>query len=298
MFMGLMLCMEPASTWSQDQRKAPGGAFSYTLSYTPIYQFETDLDQGGAFSVMRHDLRLGATRTVNSKFRIGLGIRYTLEQWDFDGRSAISGTSLWTDLHRFGIRLPLFYVHEDPWIFQITPTVELSGESGADLDESLIYGGILSLARSFGRELYLGLGFGLFSQLEETALFPFIAVGWTFHPQVRITNPFPTGPAGPAGLELIFTPAQNWEIGVGGAYRSQRFRLTRDNDLSGGIGEHESIVSFLRIHRKLKKGFSLDLAGGILFDGRLSTENADGDKVGSESYASAPFAALTVTGRF
>ncbi len=295
--LSLTVFMEPA--WGRNDGEGQSASFHYSLSYSPIYQFEADLDDGGSFDVSRHYLRLNITRSVASNLRLGLGLSYDLEKWDFKDRSSVAGATPWATLHRPGLSLPLFYTFADSWTLGVTPTIELAGESGAEFDQSLTYGGILSLAHPFGRNLYLGIGFGIFDELEETAFFPFIVIDWKINDQFRLTNPFRAGPAGPAGLELVYTPAENWELGVGGAYRSFRFRLEDENAVSNGVGENEFLVTFLRVQRKIgSSGLALDLAGGALLGGEVSVENENGDNLGSEDYDPAPFLALTIAGQF
>jgi hypothetical protein len=295
---GTTLTLPIDSVWGQNKNDGQRPSIFYSFSYTPIYQFETDLDRGGNFDVNRHYFRFNMMRSFGRKLRLGLGLSYDYEKWDFDQVLNIAGATPWSQLHRPGASLPIFYALSDRWTFGFTPSIEFYGESGAEIDESFIYGGVLSLAHTFGDDLTLGLGFGVFDQLEETAFFPFIVIDWKINEQFRITNPFRAGPAGPAGLELVYTPAQKWELGLGGAYRSYRFRLDDRSAVPNGVGENEYLVTFLRVQRTLGQRFTLDLAGGALFGGELSIEDANGDKIGSDKYDPSPFAALTFGGKF
>lgn len=283
---------------AQDAAAEGGSGIDYSFSYTPVYQFETDLDAGGSFDVGRHYLNFEAMQQLNRDLRLGLGLSYGYEDWNFDDRTDIAGASLWSDLHRAGVSLPIFYRAGNSWTLGLTPTVEFSGESGAEFSDSLIYGGVISASRSFGDNLFLGLGFGIFDELEETVFFPFIVIDWQIGPRFRLANPYRAGPAGPAGLELIYAPAETWELGIGGAYRSLRYRKDDGGAVPDGVVENEFFVGFLRIGKSLSRAFSLDLSGGFLFNGELSIEDADGNGIGDEDYDPAPFAALTFSGEF
>lgn len=298
MLIGLALTLIGIPTPAGADQKEMNSDLSYSFSYTPVYQFETDLDGGGSFEVSRHYLNFDVMRPFNRNLRVGLGLGYEFENWDFDDLRTVGGATPWSRIHRPGLSLPIFYTLGDNWSLGITPAVEFSGESGAEIDESLIYGAVVSMAHPFGKNLYLGLGFGIFDQLEETAVFPFIVIDWKISQQFRIANPFRAGPAGPAGLELIYAPADNWEFGLGGAYRSYRFRLDDTGAVPNGIGENEFLVTFLRIGTRLGPSLTLDVAGGALFDGELSIEDADGNGIGDDQYDPAPFVALTIAGEF
>jgi hypothetical protein len=284
--------------WAQNKGSGRKAGYSFSFSYTPVYQFETDLDSGGSFDVSRHYLNFDVIRPFGQNLRLGLGLNYEFEKWNFNNMTNVVGATPWGSIHRPGISLPIFYTFSDNWILGFSPSVEYSGESGAKFSESLNYGGILSLSHPFSRNLYLGLGFGLFSRLEKTTIFPFIVIDWKISEQFRITNPFRAGPAGPAGLEFVYSPAENWELAIGGAYRFYRFRLDDKSAVPNGIGDNKFVVAFLRAQRKLGANFSIDLAGGALFAGKLSIENSTGDKLGSDNYDPSPFLALTLAGKF
>jgi hypothetical protein len=134
--------------------------------------------------------------------------------------------------------------------------------------------------------------------LEETQFFPFMIVNWRINEWFRIANPFEAGPSGPAGLEFIYTPTQNWEVGIGGAYRSYRFRLEEDSAVSNGIAENEFLLGFLRVQRRLTEHLKLDLVCGALFEGKLTIENSHGGHVASDAYDPAPVFAATFSGQF
>ena len=298
MIAGLTMSVLIQPVWGQNQQKGRNAGFNFSFSYTPIYQFETDLDKGGSFDVSRHYLNVNIMRPLGQKLRMGLGLSYEFEKWNFNDLSNVVGATPWSSIHRPGISLPIFYTFSDKWIFGFTPAIEFSGESGAEFGESLNYGGVLSLSHPFRRNLYLGLGFGLFNRLEKTTVFPFIIIDWKINDSWRVANPFRAGPAGPAGLELVYSPTKNWELGVGGSYRFYRFRLDDQSAVPNGIGDNKFLVTFLRVQRKLGAKFSIDLAGGALFAGKLSIENTNGDKLGSDKYDPSPFLALTLAGKF
>ena len=298
MAFGISMSFLIVPVWAQNQWSGQKEGYRFSFSYTPVYQFETDLDSGGSFDVSRHYLNFDVSRPFGRNLRLGLGLSYEFEKWNFNDLTSVIEATPWSSIHRPGISLPIFYTFSDNWILGFTPTIEYSGESGAKFGDSLNYGGILSLAHPFSRNLYLGLGVGLFNRLEKTTVFPFIVIDWKISDQFRITNPFRAGPAGPAGLELVYSPADNWELAIGGSYRFYRFRLDDKSAVPNGIGDNKFVVGFLRVQRKLGANFSIDLAGGALFAGRLSIEDSTGDKLGSDNYDPSPFLALTLAGKF
>ncbi|KPJ77873.1 MAG: hypothetical protein AMJ54_06300 [Deltaproteobacteria bacterium SG8_13] len=291
----MVLDFDPA--WGLEKTNGKSPSFFYSFSYTPLYQFETDLNRSGSFDVSRHYLRFDVMRRFNRNLRAGVGLSYDFEKWDFNNLSTVAGASPWSKIHRPGISLPVFYSFADSWTLGVIPSIELAGESGARSSESLTSGAVVSLAHPFSQRLALGLGFGIFDRLEKTRIFPFILINWEINEQLRLSNPLRAGPAGPAGLELVYM-LHRWELGIGGAYRSYRFRLDDTSAAPNGVGENEFVAAFFRVQRKLGPNLALDLAAGGLFAGELTVEDSNGIKIGADEYDTSPFVALTLAGKF
>ena len=51
----------------------------YRFSYSPIYQFDSDLDSGGSFDVQRHFLRFDMSRFIDRHWTVGLGLSVDYE---------------------------------------------------------------------------------------------------------------------------------------------------------------------------------------------------------------------------
>jgi len=271
---------------------------SYKFSYTPLYQAKADLDSGGSFDVDRHLLRFDAAHMMNRQWMVGLGLKFDYERWDFSEVKALAGIDLWDEIYRPGISVPVFYMPGNNWRFGLIPSVEFAGASGAEADESMSYGAAVMAAYTLKPGLTLGLGAGVFERLGQTEAYAFPVVKWQINDQFRVTNPFEAGPVGPAGLELIYDPNENWQMGVGGAYRSYRFRLDDSSTVADGIGQVDFWAPFARIGRKLGKHWRLDLNGGATFDGKIIIEDRNASHIGETGYETAPFVGLTLKGRF
>ncbi len=271
---------------------------SYRFSYTPTYQFTADLDNGGDFDVQRHFLRFDTSRSFDKHWTVGLGLSFDYERWNFSNTATIPSTGLWDEIFRPGISIPIFYSTESNWRFAIIPSINFSGATGAEVSESLSYGTVLSAAYSFGPNLMLGLGAGIFERLDESEIFPYVVINWKINKQLRLTNPFRAGAVGPAGLELVYTPTESWELGIGGAYRSYRFRLDDSSAVADGIGDMNFWAPFLRVGWKINSTYRIDLNSGLLLDGNITIEDENGNELGETDYSTAPFVGLTLKGRF
>ncbi|MGD8702721.1 MAG: hypothetical protein PVG51_02420 [Desulfosarcina sp.] len=270
----------------------------YTFSYTPIYQFETDLDAGGKFDVQRHFLRFDVARFIDRNWMIGLGLSFDYERWNFSDVAGLAGVDLWDEIIRPGISIPIFYSTDNNWRFGMVPSLDFAGATGAETSESLSYGAVFSAAYRFGPNLMMGLGAGVFERLDQTEAFPFVVIDWQINERLKLTNPFRAGPVGPAGLELVYTPKANLEMGVGGAYRSYRFRLDDSSAVADGIGQVDFLATFARVGWLVGERYQFDINAGALFGGSITIEDQNANELGETDYDTAPFVGLTFKGRF
>jgi hypothetical protein len=189
--------------------------------------------------------------------------------------------------------LNLIYTGVENWSFHFVPSVQFAREEGADWDESLTFGAVTMANYSFNPRLTLGIGAGVFRDIDENRFFPFVTIYWQITDSLRLSNPLRSGPAGASGLELAYTPSRRLEFGLGGAWRSFRFRLD-DQKITApnGIGQVDVIPLWGRISLNLSSKLGLDLYAGGAFDGTLRQEDQDSNLINEVDYDPAPFAAL------
>jgi Domain of unknown function (DUF6268) len=263
-----------------------------SISGSGFYQFPAGLDSGGNFRLMRFSINGRWSHRVNSNLGLGVGLRYVYDDYSFSDTAGFSGRAPWGGIHMPDLSLAGFYRTDSDWRFLVAATAGLSGESGADTSDALIYGGILSASKKIDPNLTLGLGAGIYRRFEETSVFPIIFIKWKLSEQWSVGNALQAGPTGPAGLELVYRPWEDWGFGLGGAYRSLRFRLDRSGNVPGGIGSDKSIPVWLRASKRLSTQVTLDLYGGLLLAGELRLEDRSGHELAADNYQTTPFLAL------
>ena len=267
----------------------------YSFSFSPINQFESDFDRGGSFSVQRYGFNFDTSTPVVNSLRAGISLGYEFEKYHFSGTTTFAGVDPWSDIHRFSAGLPVSYRMTEIWSLFISPQVEWYGESGvANWKDALGYGAIFAVSYRVSPWLTLGAGAGVFSRMEETKGFPYIAIDWKITEELRLDNPFRTSPSGPAGLELSYRISDRWEIAAGAAYRSFRFRLDDSGVAPDGIGEMDSTVGYARLTYRMGRDFKLDLYGGAAFNGKMRIAGSNGNELGSDDFKTAPMMALSL----
>lgn len=281
---------------------APGAggaaeAWQSFFSVTPIWQGNANIDNGGDFDATGVGIRVGTSSGFGSGHRAGVTLHYDYLDYDFSSRTAF-GDAPWGQVQRFGFSVPLVFGGADGWFYGITPSVEWSRENGADLGESVIYGGILSATKAFAPDQRLGLGLGVFSDIEETRVIPILVVNWRLNDRWSLVNPLPAGPAGPAGLELNYRFDNGWDLGLGAAYRSLRFRLSENGPTPDGVGVERGVPVFLRLSADFSDQASLFLYAGAIVGGELRVEDSGGNTLREESFDPAPLLGATFRMRF
>ncbi len=300
-FAATLLALAPALHAQPGGQLQPGQSAS-SVDATFIQQFNTELGSDGDVSLNSIGVRYNLLHSLGEGRTIGGSLGYTADYFDFSGsfypKGYIPGPfNPWGSIHTLNLTGLYGCKMGEDWKFRIVPSLTLSGESSASVSDSLIYGGIFTFTREISDKLTLGIGGGGFSELEEIRGFPILAVRWEFAPGWTLQNPLRPGPAGPAGLEVSYK-LDDWDFGMGAAYRSYRFRLEDQGFNPNGIGEHTSAPLFLRASRSITQSLNLDVYGGVLLGGSIKWEHSNGDELIGWDFDPAPFLAISFTGRF
>ncbi len=152
----------------------------------------------------------------------------------------------------------------------------------------------LPASKAFGKGRVLGIGTGVFKQLEEVQTVVFPIVDWALTDRLRINNPLPAGPTGPAGLELNYQVSEKWALGVGGAYRQVAFRLREDGPFSGGIAEEAGVIAFLHAGTQAGQRLTVDCYAGAVINGQLEVKDRNGDSLVAHDLGTAPIFGATL----
>jgi hypothetical protein len=283
-----------------DDSTQRGGAGDWHpfVSVTPIYQGNADLDRGGDFSVGGVVMRGGVSYDFGGGNRAGVTLNYDYFDYAFSTPESLGIRPPWDIVERYGVTIPLSLDVGDGWSLGAAPSVDWFMENGADSGDALSWGATVSGIKRFKDGNRLGLGVGAFDGIEETTVFPYLIVDWRLSDRWRVVNPLPSGPTGPAGLELDYQFDGGWTAGVGAAWRVLRFRLSDTGPTPSGIGQERGVPVFLRVSRSFTDRLALHLYGGVVAAGQLRQENASGGLLREEDFDPAPLFGATFVGRF
>jgi hypothetical protein len=279
--------------------QAPAPGTTTTSAYAgAAFRFSADLDNGGDAEETRLAAGVSIARQWTPVVNVGLALRYTYEDWTFGNPVAFGGAAPWDKIHRPGISIPTVWSFDPTTRLIITPTIEWAYESGASTSDAKNYGAIVAVSRTFSPDLTLGLGAGVFEEIDDTKVIPVVLFDWKFAPGWRLGNPLPAGPSGPAGVEVAYSPNDRWEFGLAAASRNYRFRLDRDGPTPNGIGEHREIPLVFRATWRVDRGTHVDFFAGAALNGRLRVNDSNDNRLVDEDIDPAPVVGLSIRARF
>jgi len=271
-----------------------------SVSVVGINQFNTNLNSGGNFGWSYASASLGLLNNVSPVTTVGVSLRYETEFWNWSNMQAynLGGKNPWGTIQSPGVSFVYSHKFDSDWKLNLIPTIESNAEQGAELGNSLTYGTIVNASKQLSPTLNLGLGTGVFRQIDTNRIFPFIVIDWKITERWNLNNPFPGGPAGGAGLELSYAVTPQFKISGGAAYRSYRFRLSNSSAYAGGVGQNKFVPIFARFSYAFDRTTLLDLYTIANVGGSVSAFDQSGNTVLSTNYKTAPAIAVSLVKRF
>ncbi len=262
-------------------------------------QFESDLGGAGELDVSRFRFGLGATFAPQADFDVALQFNYAFDNYSFSGSTSLGGPEPWNDVHSFGLRATFSYEATNEWTVFAGPVFQFSHESNGDIGDGFTGGGFIGASYVFSRQLVLGGGFGVVSQIEDDArVFPVLVVHWQIRDHLRLTSQTAGSGSGVAGLELVYDWGNDWEVAFGGSYTFRRFRLDDEGVAPSGVGEETGIPLHLRVSGRLQEDLHLDLYAGVTLGGELRLEDSGGSGIATADYDGTPFVGVSLRLRF
>ncbi|MGX9349775.1 hypothetical protein ACS3QZ_01105 [Shimia sp. W99] len=256
-----------------------------------VYQSETDLSGGGAFSVDRQFLRVGAL--YRSPEGASFGVLASFGRFSYDFNSI--GSALWGDVRDIRLSAPIrFGVGEHAKVL-ISPSVRWDYENDASASDGVTYGVFAGVSWEISDTLEIGPAFGAFSQLgsNDLDLFPALLVSWDMAPRWNLSTGTGLGASQGPGVTLSHQATDRTRISFIARSEKSRFRLDNAGLAPGGVGEDTSVPVVLSLVYTPNPGASISAFAGAELDGRLKLENTAGTLVSSQSFVVAPILGLS-----
>ncbi|VGO22201.1 hypothetical protein SCARR_04283 [Pontiella sulfatireligans] len=271
-------------------RGGPPLGWSTSVRGGSVYNFETDMDGGGNFSLHRYSVDAGLAYLFKADRMISLSVGYGLDDYDFSGVER----QPWNNIENYRVSSFTRWALDEEWSLFAIPSVRSYGEKGSSFDDTLTGAFIGGASYKFSDRLTLGPGFAVAGQIEDDArYFPVLLLDWKITERLSLgTGSGGASSSGP-GLTLSYTASKQWIYELSARYERRRFRLDKNNRFApGGVGEDRNIPITGSITYQLYPGTSLSGIIGSSFGGRLRVEDRSGNKLRSEDYDPAAFAGL------
>jgi hypothetical protein len=264
-----------------------------------VHQFDTDIDNGGSFSVNRLAVQGGIGYTSSSQINIRLALGYGFDGYHFSGTRGLGGLDPWDDIHSWRVSVPIRWRFKERWSGFVMPTLRWAGESGASTGDSVFGGGIVGFSYRINDRLTIGPGVGIFSQIEDSVnVFPILIVNWKITDSLSLDTGAGLGATQGPGLALNWRPAEKWTFSLGGRYEKLRFRLDDKDIAPNGIGDDRSFPIFLSANYRFNPYLQASIIGGVEAGGTLRLEDETGRRIVEEDHDPAGFVGFTISLRY
>lgn len=299
-FASALAIASTAPAQSNTQQKPP---MSFSIVGNSEYQFKTDIDGGGEFSVWRSYAGAEARFTLSPELDLTFRGRYDYDRYNFSGTATMLGVGAgidpWENIHTLTASALLSAQMNEQWTLFGGPVGQISREWEAKLGDSWIAGGVVGTTFTFDENLTLGIGIGATNQIEDSyRLFPVFILDWRIVENLRLTTRTISAASGDTGLELVYE-LDGLELGVGAMYQYRRFRLDSSNAASpGGVGRDTRVPLWGRVGFNFSPNLSASVYAGAVLAGQLRLETATGGFVGSADYDPAWLVGARVSFRF
>ena len=279
------------------QEKPAKASYSpFSVSVSRVSTQPAELGDGTG-ELQRDNWLIGgkANFRLNRQWAVGLNVGYDKLDYDWTVISPNSSDlfpngQTWSNIDRYRAGVSLTYRPDKHWMFMLAPQVQYAYADTASSKNAQSYGAVASAMYLFDTGNLLGFGVVYLNDIEEVRTVPYLAIRWQLSGHWQIANPFQAGFSGPAGLELSYQINHDWDVGVGGAKRTQRFLLA-DDDLSVEIDEW---ASFVRGGWQVTDALSMNGYVGYFFDGSLELSQ----QLGTEKISNQGAAALAIEFKF
>jgi len=263
------------------------------------HQMDTDIDNGGSFSVNRFFVQGGPTYVSDKGTSISLAVGYGFDGYNFSGNTGFGGRNPWEDIHSLRFSIPLRWKINEQWTGFVSPTIRFTGEKEADFDNALTGGGFAGFSYRYGDRLTIGPGIAVLTQLEDsTRVIPILIINWKITDTLSLNTGRGIGATLGPGLTLDWRPSRAWSFSIGGRYERLRFRLDEEGSVPNGIGDDRAFPIFGGIAYSFTPKIRIGVLGGVEVGGELSLEDENGNTIVKENHNPAGFLGITFSARF
>lgn len=276
---------EPVPGFGQVDAMSRATRITFNAQYAHLFNSEVD-DNQGEFNLDRLRLQLKGLTPLNDTWELSYGFKYQFDGFNFEETGLFGADpEPWTDIHTVQFNIGAVVKLTEQWRGFFGGQFRFSRETGADWGDSFEGGGAFGASYSFDKDLTIGGGLGIESQLEDSLLYyPIIVVDWQIAPRWSVNTRITSGWGDSAGVQLIYDWTDTVQLALGANYDYQRFRLNDESPMPGGVGHFTALPIYLRLSWNPMPAVQLSGFVGANVGGELESKNQHGHRVGKRDY--------------
>lgn len=264
-----------------------------------LYQFDTDIEDGGSFSVNRVTLGAGLQYEFSPALTLNIKIAAEMDQYTFrDGGAftAPANGSPWGNTTDVTFRGLGNWSLNDEWNLFLGGTFSWSAEQGASLSDAFTGGGLFGASYTVNEDLTIGAGMQISTRIEDDLLYiPSPIIDWRISEQFFLSNMrAPAGYPASLGIELICYLSKEMNVSIGSRYEYRRFRLNDDGPaaIRNGVGTNRGFPIWLRYEWRPMPEIRLHVMAGVGVGQKLELDDRNGNQLSKDDVDVAPFVAF------
>jgi len=254
----------------------PDAGFNTSLSFDAgfTWQFQTNMNEPGEVSHGRFHTDGNVRMGVAENLDLVLGWRYQYDHWNFS-----ETPTWWKDINTVQLDLGARWRVDDHWMIFGGGQVMWSVEERGSWSRGIIGGGAAGISYAFSKDLIIGGGLGVRSQLEDSALFyPIVVLDWQITDRLSLDTRLTTGWANQSGAELVYELTEELDLSFAVVFDYERFRLDSSGPVPGGVGTTEALPLALALTWEPYPDATISIYAGATVYGRIKvTDSAQND---------------------
>ena len=290
----------PVASIAQEKGARQFGPWVWGIQGGAVQQFDAGLsDAQGDFSVNRYFIQPSVGYAWDRRNTVSVALGFGDSNYDFSPEATIGGQQPWGRIRDYRLSVPIRFSPSERTDVIIVPSVRSNAEEGASLDDGRTEGVLAGIGWRVSDTLFIGPGFGWFSELGGgSSAFPIIVVDWAITEKLSLTTGSGLAASQGPGLTLNYSLSEKWKVGLTGRYENVRFALEKNGTSPGVYGEDRSLPLLLSVQYSPWPMTSFGAFLGSEFGGELSLEDANGGTIARSEYATAGLFGLVFRSRF
>lgn len=258
------------------------------------YTFGADFNDGASsMSVTRAGVAVDGRVPMSHEWSFDLGLIGEYSNYRFSNTNPVPDFTL--DLLDVQVAPGVTYKLSDAWSVFGGALLEASGATGADVDQSAMYGGYVGFKHKVSDHLSYTVGVGGRTQIEDDCqFFPLLGLDWDINSSLNLSL---NGSAGGAQLRLSQSLVYHLAVSLVTGYEGRQYRLD-DTPIPDGVFRDTRIPVGVELAWRPNPYFAIRGSAGYVVWDQIEFDNSNGDRITKDHPDPAPYVGLSANWQF